>query len=56
MFRLKEHWRYLLRRFAGSDKLGKQLRKTTDLAQYKAITREIFQTLPLREEPDPDWV
>ena len=56
MFRLKEHWRYLLRRFEGSEKLGKQLRKTTDLTEYKAITREIFHTLPLREETAPDWV
>ncbi len=45
MFRLKEHWSYLLPRFPGSEKLGKQLRKTTDLGEYRAITREIFATL-----------
>lgn len=56
MFRLKEHWRYLLRRFSDSEKLGKRLRKTTDLTEYKAITREIFHTLPLLEETAPDWV
>ena len=56
MFRLKEHWRYLLRRFEGSEKLGKRLRKTTDLTEYKAITREIFHTLPLLEETAPDWL
>lgn len=48
MFRLKEHWGMLLPRFAGSEKLGKRLRKTTDLAEYHAITTEIFATLLLK--------
>ena len=48
MFRLKEHWSMLLPRFEGSEKLAKCLRKTTDLAQYRAVTREIFGTLPLK--------
>lgn len=47
MFRLKENWRQLLPRFAGSEKLGKQLLKTTDLGEYKAITAQILHTLPL---------
>ncbi len=47
MFRLKENWSYLLPRFENSEKLAKRLRKTTDLAEYKAIASEIFQTLPL---------
>ena len=55
MFRLKENWSYLLHRFEGSEKLMKRLRKTTDLEEYKAITREIFRTLPLVKEPDPQW-
>lgn len=55
MFRLKENWRYLLCLFAGSEKLGKQLRKTTDLVQYKELTHRIFTTLPRREKLDPDW-
>ena len=45
MFRLKENWSYLRHHLAISEKLWKQLRKTTDLAQYQAITREIFGTL-----------
>ena len=45
MFRLKEHWHYLLPCFQGSEKLGKRLRKTTDLLEYRAITREIFLSL-----------
>lgn len=55
MFRLKEHWRYLLCRFSGSEKLGKRLRKTTDLQEYRAITREIFHTLPLNPALEPNW-
>jgi len=55
MFRLKENWRYLLCRFEGSERLGKRLRKTTDLAEYRSITREIFHTLPLRPQLQADW-
>lgn len=42
MFRLKEHWHYLLPCFADSEKLGKKLRKTTDLQEYRTISREIL--------------
>lgn len=55
MFRLKENWFYLLRRFEGSEKPGKRLRKTTDVGEYKAITAEIFHTLPLAKELKADW-
>ena len=48
MFRLKEHWGMLIHRFEGGEKLGKRLRKTTDVDEYRAITREIFHTLPLK--------
>ena len=47
MFRLKENWGFLHSRFADCDKLWKKLRKTTDLAEYKAITAQIFATLEL---------
>ena len=50
MFRLKENWGLLHPRFEGVDKLWKKLRKTTDLEEYKAITSEIFHTLPLRDK------
>ncbi len=46
MFRLKENWFYLLPTFENSEKLGKKLRKCTDITAYKTITREIFETLP----------
>ncbi len=55
MFRLKENWRYLSCRFEGCEKLYKQLRKTTDIAQYRSITAEIFHTLPLLPELKADW-
>lgn len=45
MFRLKEHWGFLLTRFENSEKLGKKLRKTTDLSEYRSIVAEIFETL-----------
>ena len=48
MFRLKENWGMLHPRFEGCDKLWKRLRKTTDLAEYKSITQEIFATLELK--------
>lgn len=47
MFRLKENWSYLHTRFSGSEKLWKRLRKTTDISEFRAITAEIFHTLPL---------
>ena len=55
MFRLKENWRYLLAHFEGSEKLGKKLRKTTDLQEYRQITHEIFTTLSMRDSLVPDW-
>ena len=55
MFRLKENWRHLLCRFEGSEKLGKRLRKTTDLREYKSIVQEILHTLPLAPQLNPDW-
>ena len=54
MFRMKENWFYILHKFDDSEKLGKRLRKTTDMQEFKSITREIFETLPLRESIDPN--
>ncbi len=55
MFRMKENWRYLICKFEGGEKLWKKLRKTTNLEEYRRITREIFGTLPMRETLSPDW-
>ena len=46
MFRMKENWFYLKDHFDGGEKLFKNLRKTTDLEEYRRITAEIFHTLP----------
>ncbi len=55
MFRMKENWGFLLHRFEGSEKLGKQLRKATDLSEYRAITSQIIHTLPLAAKLQADW-
>ena len=46
MFRMKEHWSFLMPHFQDNEKLAKRLRKTTDQAEFIAITREIFHSLP----------
>ena len=55
MFRLKENWHFLYLRFDGSEKLWKRLRKTTDIDEFRAITAEIFATLPLAPGLRADW-
>ena len=55
MFRMKEHWFYVLALFEGSEKLGKQLRKTTDYDQFRSLTHQIIHTLPMRERIEPTW-
>ncbi len=48
MFRLKENWSFLITAFDGGEKLWKRLRKTTDIDEYRAITAEIFASLPMK--------
>ncbi len=55
MFRMKENWSFLHHRFEDSEKLWKQLRKTTDLGEYRAITAEFFATLPLADKLQAEW-
>ena len=55
MFRMNENWRHWLCKFDGAETLGKRLRKTTDVGEYKAITRELFRSVPLRKDILPDW-
>lgn len=55
MFRMKEHWRYLLQKFEGSEKLGKKLRKSTDINEFKEITHEILTHLPIKQQLTADW-
>ena len=49
IFRLKENWGFLHDRFEGSEKLWKRLRKTTDAAEFKSISAEIFHALELKQ-------
>ena len=55
MFRMKENWSLLYKRFEDADKLWKKLRKTTDYGEFMAISNEIFQTLPLADSLQADW-
>ena len=55
MFRMKENWFYLLCHFEDGEKLGKRLRKTTDISEYRDITRKIFETLPFAQILQPKW-
>ena len=55
IFRMKENWHCMIYLFEDSEKLWKKLRKTTDIAEYRAITAEIFATLPMRSELEADW-
>jgi hypothetical protein len=55
MFRLKENWGFLHYKFDNADKLFKQLRKTTDVTQYRTLAAQIFHTCPLRDSLDSDW-
>ena len=56
MFRLKENWRYLIRLFEEAERPGKQLRKTTDAAQYRSLTHEIHPKLPYAGKSCPGLV
>ena len=55
MFRMKEHWFYLLSLFEDSEKLGKQLRKTTDYDQFRSLTHQIIHTLPMKHPIEPNF-
>ena len=55
MFRLKENWGFLIHKFENSEKLWKKLRKTTDVAEFRSITFQIFHTLPIKNELDNNW-
>jgi len=52
MFRLKENWGFLIHKFENSEKLWKQLRKTTDINEFRSITAQILHTLPMKAAID----
>ena len=55
MFRMKENWSLLHKRFEDTDRLWKKLRKTTDYDEFMSISTEIFQTLPLADHLRAGW-
>ena len=55
IYRMKDNWHYLIALFEGSDKLWKELRKTTDYDRFMSIANEIITTLPMRAHPEVTW-
>lgn len=48
LFRMKENWAHLHDRFAGSEKLWKKMRKTTDAAEFRRLSSELLHTCPMQ--------
>ena len=55
IYRMKDNWHYLISLFEGSEKLWKEMRKTTDYDHFMSIANEIIATLPMRERPEITW-
>ena len=55
IYRMKDNWHYLIALFEGSDKLWKEMRKSTDYDRFLAIANEIIATLPMRQHPEIIW-
>ena len=55
IYRMKDNWHYLIGLFEGSEKLWKEMRKSTDYDRFMAITNEIIETLPMRDHPEIIW-
>ena len=55
IYRMKDNWHYLISLFEGSDKLWKEMRKSTDYDRFIAIANEIIATLPMRDHPEINW-
>ena len=55
IYRMKDNWHYLISLFEDSDKLWKEMRKSTDYDRFMAIANEIITTLPMRAHPEITW-
>ena len=55
IYRMKDNWHYLISLFEGSEKLWKEMRKSTDYDRFMAIANEIINTLPMRKQPEINW-
>lgn len=51
LFRMKENWAHLHGRFAGSDRLWKKMRKTTDAEEFRRLSAELLHTCPFLSAP-----
>ena len=55
IYRMKDNWHYLISLFECSEKLWKEMRKSTDYDRFMAIANEIIHTLPMRKQPEISW-
>ena len=55
IYRMKDNWHYLIALFEGSDKLWKEMRKSTDYDRFMAIANEIISTLPMSHHSEITW-
>ena len=55
IYRMKDNWHYLIGLFEGSEKLWKEMRKSTDYDRFMSIANEIIETLPMRDHPEIIW-
>ena len=50
-YRMKELWYYLIHLFDGGEKIARKMCRVSKPWEYETLRAEIFQTLPLRQEP-----
>ena len=55
IYRMKDNWHYLIALFEGTEKLWKEMRKSTDYDRFMMVANEIIETLPMREHPEITW-
>ena len=55
IYRMKDNWHYLIALFDGTEKLWKEMRKSTDYDRFMSIANEIITTLPMRAHPEITW-
>ncbi|WP_349948579.1 tRNA-dihydrouridine synthase family protein [Lacrimispora sp. BS-2] len=49
LFKMKELWAYMIQMFDGGEKLGKKIRKSQHLSDYRAVVDSLFGELDLKE-------
>ena len=56
VMRMKEVWFYHIHLFEDGEKLAKRIRRAASGAEYRSAAAMVYDTLPLREKPQPGWV